>query len=222
MRPWVSQISWPVRTSVATVANFSGRSSIRVWPDGGFELGGELVAADQARAVEADIEIAEDIARLQAARPLFQRIEMSRRIGAADHRADRGADHDIGDDAVGDQRPDDADMGKSARGAAAQRQPDHRPPDAAEPDLVVAVRRRFGRARSNYPAPKHLLAARSLFAAAWPCQNRTTSMVYAAVRAGLGRDCDWTAASGVTSGGLCRFRGGVVPVAGGLNLPRFQ
>jgi len=31
-RPWVSQISWPVRTSVDTVANFTGSSSIRVWP----------------------------------------------------------------------------------------------------------------------------------------------------------------------------------------------
>src|SRR5207302_6965575 len=45
------------------------------------------------------------------------RIEMAGGIGAAHHRADRGADHDIGDDAVGDQRPDDADMGETARGA---------------------------------------------------------------------------------------------------------
>jgi hypothetical protein len=64
---------------------------------------------------------------------------MPRRIGSADHRADRGADHHIGNDAVGNQRTDDADMGKSARGAAAQRKTDHRPPDAAEADLVVAV-----------------------------------------------------------------------------------
>jgi hypothetical protein len=40
---------------------------------------------------------------------------------------------------MGNQGPDDADMGESARGAAAQRQPDHRPPDAAEPHLVAAV-----------------------------------------------------------------------------------
>ena len=140
MRPWVSQISWPVRTSVATVANLIGRSSIRVGPIAASSCGGELGAADQAGAVEADIEIAEDIARLQAARPFFQRVEMAGGIGAADHGADRGADHDIGHDAVGDQRPDDADMGETARGAAAQRQPDHRPPDAAEPYFVAAVR----------------------------------------------------------------------------------
>ena len=104
------------------------------------ELGGEFVAADQAGAVEADIEIAENIARLQAARPFFQPVELSRGIGAADHGPDRGADHHIGDDAVGNQCPDNADMGKSARGAAAQRQSDHRPPGAAEADLVAAVR----------------------------------------------------------------------------------
>ena len=107
--------------------------------DGGFELGGKLVAADQARAVEADIEIAQDISRLQAARPFLEGIEMARRIGAADHRADRGSDHDIGHDTMGDQRPDDADMGKSARRAAAECQPDHRPPDAAQPHLVTAI-----------------------------------------------------------------------------------
>ena len=70
---------------------------------------------------------------------MFQRIELPRGVGAANHRADRGADHDVGDDAMGNQRPDDADMGKSARGAAAERQPDYRPPDAAEPHLVTAV-----------------------------------------------------------------------------------
>ena len=163
-RPWVSQISWPVRTSVATVANFSGRSSIRVWPDRSLELGGELVAADQAGAVEADIEIAEDIARLQAARPFLQRVEMAGRIGAADHGADRGADHDVGNDAMGDQRPDDADMGKSARGAAAQRQPDHRPPDAAQTDLVAAVGAVLAAAHQdiqhrNSPAARSIVAA---------------------------------------------------------------
>jgi len=60
-------------------------------------------------------------------------------IGAANHRADRGADHDIGNNAMGNQGPDDADMGKSARGAAAQCQPDHRPPDTTQAYLVAAV-----------------------------------------------------------------------------------
>src|SRR5258707_9936637 len=65
---------------------------------------------------------------------------MSRGIGAADHRADRGADHDVGDDPMGNQGPDDADMGKPARRAAAQCQSDYRPPDAAKAHLVAAVR----------------------------------------------------------------------------------
>ena len=98
--------------------------------DRGLELGREFRAADQARAVEADIEIAEHAARLQAARPLFQRIEMPGRIGA---------DDDIGHNAMGDQRFDDPDMGKAACGATAERQADHRPPRRAEPDLVGAV-----------------------------------------------------------------------------------
>ena len=105
----------------------------------GFELGGELGAADQAGAVEADVEIAEDVARLQAARPFLQRVEMSGCIGTADHGADRRSDHDIRNDAVGDQRPDDADMGEAARGAAAQRQPDHGTADRAQPHLVATV-----------------------------------------------------------------------------------
>src|SRR5882724_2235894 len=95
------------------------------------EMSSQLVAANQARAVEADIEIAEDISRLQAARPLFERIQMPRGIGAADY---------IGDDAVRDQRPDNADMGKSTGSAATQGEPDHRPPDAAETYLVTAIR----------------------------------------------------------------------------------
>ena len=209
MRPWVSQISWPVRTSVATVANLIGRSSIRVCAHRGFELGGELVAADQAGAVEADIEIAENISRLQAARPFFQRIEMARRIGAADHRADRGADHDIGHDAVRDQRPDDADMGKSARGAAAERQPDHRPPDAAEPYLVAAIGPFWPRPIKLSSTGLISLAKTQAYSlAARRLPELTASMVYAAIRIGLGRDCDWTAtpdgASGACAGSAGR------------------
>src|SRR6202163_4710510 len=105
----------------------------------GFQLARQLVTADQARTVEPDIEIAQDISRLQAARPVFQRIEMPCGIGAANDRADRGPDHHVGDDAVGDQCPDDADMGKSAGGATAQREADHRPPDTPETPLVATV-----------------------------------------------------------------------------------
>jgi hypothetical protein len=94
----------------------------------GLQLRGKLVAADQARAVELEVEIGKDTARLQAARPFFQRIKMSGRKGPADHGPDRGADDDIGDDAVGNQRLDDADMGKAARRSTTERKSDHRPP----------------------------------------------------------------------------------------------
>ena len=75
---------------------------------------------------------------LQAARPFLQRVEMAGGIGAADHGADRGADDDIRHDAMGQQGPDDADMGEAARRAAAQRQSDHRLADRAKADLVAA------------------------------------------------------------------------------------
>src|SRR5260370_23003092 len=102
-------------------------------------MSSQLVAANQARAVEADIEIAKDISRLQAARPFFKRIQMPRGIGAADYRADRGAHHDIGDDAVRDQPPHDADMGKSAGSAATQGEPNHRPANDADTHLVTPI-----------------------------------------------------------------------------------
>ena len=135
------------------------------------ELGREPVAADQAGAVEPDVEIAENIARPQAARPFLEPVEMSRGIGAADHSPDRGADHHIGDDAVRHQRPDNADVGKSARSAAAQGQPDHRPPGAAEANLVGGYQGRSGRGRSGFPAPKGLHGCVKLVTAADSCQN---------------------------------------------------
>jgi hypothetical protein len=107
---------------------------------GRLELGCELVAADQPRSVQADIEIAKNIPWLQAARPFLQPVQMPRRIGAADHGPDRGADHHIGNDAMGNQCADNADMGKSPCGPAPQSEADHRPPDAAEADFVAAVR----------------------------------------------------------------------------------
>ena len=63
---------------------------------------------------------------VSAARPVFQRVELAGGVAAADHGADRGADDDVGHDAVREQRAHDADMGKAARGAAAERQPDGR------------------------------------------------------------------------------------------------
>jgi hypothetical protein len=46
----------------------------------------------------------------------------------------------MGDDAVGDQRAQDADMGESARRAAAERKADHRPPDAIQAYGVTTIR----------------------------------------------------------------------------------
>ena len=161
----------------------------------GLELGGELGAADQAGAVEADIEIAEDVSRLQAARPFLQRVEMPGGVGPADHGADRCADHDVGNDAVGDQGADDADMGEPARGAAAQRQPDHRPADTAEPDLVAAVGALLAAAHpviqhQNSPAADDMRRDAALPDSA-PRHFRMHGLCPA--KAGLGRECDWTA-----------------------------
>ncbi len=64
------------------------------------EFGGELAAADQAGAVQLNVEIAQHAARLQAARPFLERVEMAGHIGAADRGTDRGADHDVRDDAA--------------------------------------------------------------------------------------------------------------------------
>ena len=108
----------------------------------------ELAAADQAAAVQADVEIAEDAALGQAARPVLEHVEPARGMAAADHRADRGADDDVGLDAVREQRAQHADMGKAARAAAAERKPDGRA-------LGCALRRfgcRFGAAIPVAPA----------------------------------------------------------------------
>ena len=65
-----------------------------------FQLGGEVIAADQPGAGEVDVEIAQDAAHGERARPFFQVVELAGGVAAADHRADRGADDDIGHDAV--------------------------------------------------------------------------------------------------------------------------
>src|SRR6185437_16285284 len=98
------------------------------------------VAADQATSVEADVEVAEDVAHLQAARPFLQRVEMAGSVSAADDGADRGADHDVRHDVVGEQGPQDADMGKAPRRAAAEREADDRPADAAKADFLAGIR----------------------------------------------------------------------------------
>ena len=130
------------------------------------EFGGELGAADQAGAVQADVEIAEDIAGLQAARPFLQPIEMSGGIAPPTTAPIEGPDHDIGRDAVRGQSPDDADMGKTARRAAAERQPDHRPPERAKTHLVVAVGAPLAAAHPTIQHQTTLLPASRIFAAA--------------------------------------------------------
>ncbi len=55
---------------------------------------------------------------------VFERVELIGGVAAADQRAHRGADDDVGLDAVGLQRPHHADMGKAARRAAAEHKSD--------------------------------------------------------------------------------------------------
>jgi hypothetical protein len=105
--------------------------------DRGLQLGRKLGAANQSGTVETDIQVTKDIPRLQAARPFFQLVQLASRMSAANHRADRSADDDVRNNAMRNQGPDDADMGKSACGSAAKGQPDHRPPDAAKTHLVL-------------------------------------------------------------------------------------
>ena len=57
-------------------------------------------------------------------RPILEDVEPACGLAAADHGADRGADDDVGLDAVGEQGAEHADMGKAARAAAAERKPD--------------------------------------------------------------------------------------------------
>ena len=126
-RPRVSQISWPVPTSVAIAAKRIGSSSIATPPRSLLELAASLSPRIRPEPREAEIEIAEHAAPGQAARPVLQHVETAGGMTAADHGADRGADDDVRDDAFARAGSDHADMGKSARGAAAERQPDRRP-----------------------------------------------------------------------------------------------
>ena len=89
-----------------------------------FEPGGEPSAADEAGSAETDVEIAEHAARGEMARPFLESVELAVDMTAADHRADRGADDHIGNDAVFMQHAQHADMREAARGAAAERKAD--------------------------------------------------------------------------------------------------
>src|SRR3974390_2189993 len=83
-----------------------------------------MPAADQAGAGEIDIEIAEHAAYAEAACPGFERVQRIRRVAAAHHCADRGADDDVRHDAVRHERSHYADMREAARRSAAERKTD--------------------------------------------------------------------------------------------------
>jgi len=93
----------------------------------GLECLGEVVAADETRARQVDVEVSHDAADAEAARPLFQRIELLRGEAAADHGADRSADDHVRHDAVRREDAHHADMSEATRRAAAERQTDGRP-----------------------------------------------------------------------------------------------
>ena len=86
----------------------------------------QTLAVDEAGAGEVEIEIAEDAAAGQLAGELFQFVEMSGRIAAADDRADRCAGDDVGLDPGFGERLEDTDVSPAARRATTQRQPDLR------------------------------------------------------------------------------------------------
>src|SRR5207302_10894334 len=56
----------------------------------------------------------------------FEAIEIACRVAASDHGADRRAGNDVGNEPLGDQRADHADMRKPACRAAAEHKPDRR------------------------------------------------------------------------------------------------
>ena len=112
-----------------------------------------MAAADQAGAGQADVEIAEDAAHGEGARPAFQIVHFLGGIAAADHGTDRCADDHVRHDAVREQCAHHADMGKAARGASAERQTDGGRVVTAGCGCVVASAARSPlRARANKPS----------------------------------------------------------------------
>ena len=92
--PLVIQTSFPVEISVATATKGRPRSSIldafQVFPHAVVEPH----AAEEAAAADREIEQSGDPAHGQAAREILQFIQLSRKVAAADERADRGpGDH---------------------------------------------------------------------------------------------------------------------------------
>src|SRR5262249_1395885 len=92
----------------------------------GFETRGEMAAADQAGARQADIEITEHAANGQCACPAVEVIHFLAGIAAADDSADGRADDHIGNNAVRFKRANYANMSETTSCAAAKRKADGR------------------------------------------------------------------------------------------------
>lgn len=84
----------------------------------------QAVAADEAGAAHAEIEIAENLAAVKGKGPFLKLGQFAGEVAAADQRADGGAGHDRGLNSVTGQGLEDADMGKTARQAAAEGESD--------------------------------------------------------------------------------------------------
>src|SRR5690606_8257630 len=81
---------------------------------------GKFRVADETRGAKAEIEQAQHAPPRQRTGEVFQRIELARRVAAADERADGGAGDDVGLDARARQGAEDADMRPAAGDAGAQ------------------------------------------------------------------------------------------------------
>src|SRR5665213_2178859 len=88
-----------------------------------------MATANETGAGQAEIQIAQNAAYGERARPCFQTIELPGGVTTTHHRADRRADDDVGDDVVGDKGAHHPNMREPARRAAAERERDAWPFD---------------------------------------------------------------------------------------------
>src|SRR5262249_17914787 len=93
---------------------------------------------DQAARRELDVEHCGDVAAPEVPDACLERIEPAGRIRGADEGADRGAAHDLGNDAECGEALDDADVRPAASGAAAEREADF-PSHGHSPDSRDSV-----------------------------------------------------------------------------------
>ena len=125
--PLVSQTSFPVEISVATATNGRSRSldvqALEMFPHAVVEAH----PAEETAAADGEVQQAGDPAHRQAAGEVFELVQLSGQIAAADQCADgRSGDHsDLHAGFV--ERAQDTDMGPAAGRAAAERQGDLRP-----------------------------------------------------------------------------------------------